>query len=98
MTKEMGTTRRCKPNSLARVVHSKNPLLVGRTVVVEDWNHDGRWNICLVGEPAFGVTPCSKRPVITCQFAARDSSLEPIETGCEVSQETDVRSVCADAA
>ncbi len=98
MTKKLGTTLRCKPNSLARVIHSKNPVLVGRTVVVEDWNDDGRWNICLVGDPAFAVTPYSKRPVITCQFAARDSSLEPIETDGEVSQETDVRSVCAGAA
>ncbi|WP_148041438.1 MULTISPECIES: hypothetical protein [pseudomallei group] len=77
--KEESTARlRCKPGDLARVIYAKSPLLIGRMVIVEGWNDDGRWNVRLLGDPCFGVAMYTKRPVITCAFAARDSSLEPI--------------------
>lgn len=69
---------RCRPGDLARVIYAKSPLLIDRMVIVEGWNDDGRWNVRLLGDPCFGVAMYSKRPVITCAFAARDSSLEPI--------------------
>ena len=79
VSEELGSNGlRCRPGDLARVIYSKNPMLIGRLVIVECWNDDGRWNVHLLGEPAFGVTMYLKRPVITCAFAARDSSLEPI--------------------
>lgn len=79
MSEELDSNRlRCRPGDLARVIYSKNPMLLGRLVIVECWNDDGRWNVHLLGEPSFGITMYLKRPVITCAFAARDSSLEPI--------------------
>lgn len=90
---------RCRPGDLARVIYSSNPLLLGRTVIVEGWNDDGRWNVHLLGEPSFGVALYSKRPMITSGFAAKDSSLEPITPlSSAVNQSTVDRLDCVSAA
>ena len=74
------TNLRCRPGDLARVIHSKNPTLVGRIVVVERIRDisPARLNVTILGEPVFGITMYGKRPVITNLFACRDTSLVPL--------------------
>lgn len=69
---------RCKPGDIARVVYSTNPLLVGRLVLVEGWGSHSRWDVTLLGEPAFGREFGTGRPLIGRRTAFRDTSLRPI--------------------
>jgi hypothetical protein len=69
---------RCRPGDLARVVHSSNPSLIGRTVLVENWGEAGRWHVTLLGAPAFGFEFKTGRPIIGNKTAFRDSSLVPL--------------------
>lgn len=69
---------RCKPGDLARVVHSTNPALIGRTVFVEGRHDAERWAVTLLGAPAFGLTIDGRRPVIGHKTAFRDASLVPL--------------------
>ncbi|WP_186172950.1 hypothetical protein [Burkholderia gladioli] len=72
----------CKPGDLARVVSAASPALIGRIVFVEDLFDSGDWNVTLLGEPAFGITSISQRPVVTHRFRFYDSSLEPLRGDC----------------
>ncbi|MCM2546216.1 hypothetical protein ACVCII_03920 [Burkholderia glumae] len=69
---------RCRPGDLARVVYSTNPTLLGRTVIVEEWGEHDRWNVTLLGAPAFGLSFRTRRPIVTNKTAFRDSSLVPL--------------------
>ncbi|MDN7754074.1 hypothetical protein [Burkholderia gladioli] len=69
---------RCKPGDLARVVYSTNPTLLGRTVIVEKWGEHDRWNVTLLGAPAFGLGLRTGRPLVSNKTAFRDSSLVPL--------------------
>jgi hypothetical protein len=78
VSEELNNGLRCRPGDLARVIYSKIPMLIGRLVLVAEWNGDGRWRVYLLGDPCFGITSQSRRPVVTCGWAFRDSSLEPL--------------------
>ncbi|MDN7741603.1 MULTISPECIES: hypothetical protein [Burkholderia] len=69
---------RCRPGDLARVVYSTNPALLGRTVIVERWGEFDRWDVTLLGAPAFGLEFRTGRPVVGNKTAFRDSSLVPL--------------------
>lgn len=70
---------RCRPGDLARVVYSKFPTLIGRIVYVQDFDEEaGRWLVLLLGEPHFGITEKTKRPIIGNEWICRDSSLVPL--------------------
>lgn len=71
---------RCKPGDIARIVYSTNPLLVGRLVLVEEWGTHARWNVTLLGAPAFGREFRAGRPLIGYKTAFRDTSLRPIKS------------------
>ncbi|WP_186183033.1 hypothetical protein [Burkholderia gladioli] len=71
---------RCRPGDLARVIYAKNPALIGRICLVERM-HDcsvGRWEVKLLGMPAFGITQNTNCPVVTNDFLCRDVSLLPL--------------------
>lgn len=70
---------RFKPGDFARITYSTSRPLLREVVVVEGLNDEGRWNVCLMGLPAFGITAITKRPVITHEFTFSGSSLEPME-------------------
>lgn len=70
---------RCRPGDLAKVVYSTNRLLVGRIVLVERWGKYGRWDVMLLGEPAFGFEFETGIPLIGHKTAFRDSSLRPLD-------------------
>jgi hypothetical protein len=72
---------RCKPGDLARVIYSTNPLLVGRMVLVEKWGQYDRWDVTLLGEPAFGLEFGTGRPIAGRKTAFRDTSLLPLQSG-----------------
>ncbi len=69
---------RCKAGDLARVVYSTNPLLIGRVVLVEGWGERDRWNVTLLGAPAFGLEVGTGLPMVGNKTAFRDASLRPI--------------------
>ncbi|MCA8174571.1 MULTISPECIES: hypothetical protein [Burkholderia] len=69
---------RCRAGDLARVIHSINPVLVGRIVLVTHSYDVERWAVTVFGDPVFGVTACDGRPIITNDWAFRDSSLLPL--------------------
>ncbi|WP_244120369.1 hypothetical protein [Burkholderia gladioli] len=70
---------RCRPGDLARVVHSTNPMLMGRTVIIENFcEEQERWFVTLLGEPAFGLGIKSGRPMISNEVYFRDTSLVPL--------------------
>lgn len=71
---------RCKPRDIAQVVYSTNPLLVGRLVFVEGWGAHARWNVTLLGAPAFGREFRTGRLLIGRKTAFRDASLRPIKS------------------
>lgn len=83
---------RCRPGDLARVVYSTNPALLGRTVIVEEWGEHDRWNVTLLGAPAFGLGLRTGRPVVSNKTAFRDSSLVPLR-GDNPETEEDEREV-----
>ncbi|MDS0802843.1 hypothetical protein [Burkholderia cenocepacia] len=71
---------RCRPGDLARVIHSKNPALLGRIVVVDrlhDLDHE-RWEVTVLGEPVLGTDAKDNRPIVTNYYLFCDSSLEPL--------------------
>ncbi len=74
---EESTQLRCRPGILAKVVSSTNRTLIGRTVFVEGWGDYDRWNVTLLGAPAFGLAFESGRPVVGYKTAFRDTSLVP---------------------
>lgn len=74
------TALRCTPGGFAQIIHSTNPLLIGRTVFVEKWSVYERWDVTVLGEPIFGIEFATGRPVISNKLRFRDSSLEPINT------------------
>jgi len=71
---------RCRPGDLARVIYSTNALLIGRVVFVEGWGANGRWNVTLLGDPAFGIQRRTGRPIISNKTTFRDSSLQPLNS------------------
>lgn len=70
--------RRCRPGDLARVIHSVNPALMGRIVLVTHSYDAERWAVAVFGDPVFGVTACDGRPIVTNDWAFLDSSLLPL--------------------
>lgn len=70
---------RCQPGDLARIVYSKFPDLIGRTVYVEAFNDEaGRWEVLLLGAPHFGFGLKTGRPMFGNDMYSRDSSLVPL--------------------
>ncbi|MDR8077629.1 hypothetical protein KPA96_18385 [Burkholderia cenocepacia] len=71
---------RCRPGDLARVIHSKNPALLGRIVVVDrlhDLDHE-RWEVTLLGEPVLGTDAKDNRPIVTNYYLFTDHFLKPL--------------------
>ncbi len=60
------------------IVYSTNPLLIGRVVLVEGWGERDRWNVTLLGAPAFGLEVGTGLPIVGNKTAFRDASLRPI--------------------
>lgn len=84
---------RCRPGGLARVIYSCNPALVGQEVIVEEWQPElGRWRVCLLRGPAFGVGMLTGRPFFTAHYNFRDSSLEPLAPAAESHRTSDAQS------
>ncbi|POR54543.1 hypothetical protein B0G62_102151 [Paraburkholderia eburnea] len=71
---------RCRPGDIAQVIYSSNALLIGRFVLVEGWGAHDRWNVTLLGAPAFGREFGTGRPVIGRKTAFRDTSLRPLKS------------------
>ncbi|WP_186071207.1 hypothetical protein [Burkholderia gladioli] len=71
---------RCRPGDLALVIYSKNPALVGRTVVVDRLHHQDRlrWEVTVLGEAVFGTAADDHRPIVTNHYLFTDSSLKPL--------------------
>ena len=80
VSEELGSNGlRCRPGDLARVIYSCNPSLIGQVVVVEAWHTElGRWRVCLLSGPNFGVGMLTNRPIYTAHYNFKDSSLEPL--------------------
>jgi hypothetical protein len=78
---------RCRPGDLAKIIHSINPAIIGRTVLVEEWaSEHERWSVTLLGAPSFGIGVVTRRPQIGNKKLFRDSSLLPLR-GEELSDE-----------
>lgn len=87
---------RCRPGDLAKIIYSKSPALIGRTVYVEAFDDEaGRWEVMLLGGPHFGFGFRTGRPMIGNDLLCLDSSLLPlrgeepeaVETESEVSHD-----------
>lgn len=72
-------TLRCKPGDLARINSAWNELLVGSLVLVQSRRSGGKWQILLLGEPAFARRLVDGGYVATRRFVADDGSLDPLD-------------------
>lgn len=69
---------RCRVGDWARIVHSTDPSLIGKVVLVEEWRQEhGRWGVCLLSGPVQGRAFVTGKLIVTSRFGFRDSSLEP---------------------
>lgn len=76
------TGLRCRAGDWARIVHSIDPSLIGKVVLVEEWRHEhGRWGVCLLSGPTRGRALSNGAIIVTSRFGFRDSSLEPFPRG-----------------
>lgn len=69
---------RCRPGDLARVIYTKNPALLGRTVFVDGRYDAKRWAVIVLGEGVAGTSIRDGRPIFGNDFVFRDSSLLPL--------------------
>lgn len=80
---------RCRPGDLAIIIRSpRNPAILGRIVQIQEYDIEAdRWQIRLMGAPAFGLGLRTGRPLVAHNWLFRDSSLQPLRGGGEVLRE-----------